>query len=177
MAVAAGFEPQVTAFALEGLLQWHASALGGFDQGPPRHLQQAAVHRVGHGFFLHGGVHNDVLELGGVDGLHADRRIDGGLEDFLHVGLAQAKAKAAHLGGATRLRYSSAIIRRSGRRGRSALLMAPTPAGTGLKRSTASAAIPGALGWREKLGASAASIASQSRRRASTASGWLRSII
>jgi len=62
-------------------------------------LQQPAVHRVGNGLLLYGAVNDDPLKLHRADGLGRDRRVDGGLEQFLNAGLANGGAKPANLGG------------------------------------------------------------------------------
>jgi len=62
-------------------------------------LQQAAVHRVGNGFLLNGGVDNHALQVLRFDGLHGDGRVDGGLEQQLQTFLVQVAAKATNLRG------------------------------------------------------------------------------
>jgi hypothetical protein len=62
-------------------------------------VQQSAVHRVGNGFGLHGRVHDDALELGGLDGFDLYGAFDGGLEQFLQTVFAQQATKSADLCG------------------------------------------------------------------------------
>ena len=99
MGVAPSLPAQALAFFLEGLLQCNAHAFGGVDHFVAGDLQQAAVAGVGHGLLLHGGVHDDVLELSGLNDLHLHRRLNGGFEQVLQAFFAQGLAKASDLGG------------------------------------------------------------------------------
>lgn len=51
---------------------------------------------------LHGGVHDQALELGRLDGLAVHGGVDGGLEEFFAARLADGGPKAPDLGGITR---------------------------------------------------------------------------
>lgn len=54
---------------------------------------------MGNRLLLHRGVHDQPFKLGRFDGLGCHSRIDGGLEQLLDSGLAQARAKAPDLRG------------------------------------------------------------------------------
>jgi hypothetical protein len=102
---------QRLAFALEGLLELDASALGQPGDLLARHFQQPAVGGVSDGLALHRGVDDDALELGLLDGTHGHGGFDGGLQQLLHAGLAQHAAKATDLGrvaGQARLEVNQA---------------------------------------------------------------------
>ena len=100
--VTAGLAPQRLALLGKGLLQGDACAPGGGHHLVAGDLQQARVHRVGDGLLLHRGVDDQVFELGGLDGLGGAGRVDGGLEQFFHAGLADGAAKAPDLRGIAR---------------------------------------------------------------------------
>ena len=102
MGVASGLAPQGLALAREGLFQGNAGAPGGCDHLVARDLQQARVHRMGDGLLLHGGVHDQALELDRFDGLAVYGGVDGGLEQLFDSGLADGGPKAPDLGGIAR---------------------------------------------------------------------------
>ena len=54
------------------------------------------------GLLLHGGVHDDALELGGLDGLECEGGLDGGLEQLLDTGLTEQAPESSELGRVAR---------------------------------------------------------------------------
>lgn len=66
-----------------------------------RDLQLPAVGGVCDGLLLHRGVHDHALEFALADRLHRHGRLDRGLQQLLHAGLAQHAAEAADLRGVT----------------------------------------------------------------------------
>ncbi len=97
--IAAGLAPQGLALLGEGLLESDARTFGRAHHLVPRDLQQAAVHRVRDRFLLHRRIDDHALQLGGLDGLDLNCRLDAGLEQFLHARLPDGFAKAPDLGG------------------------------------------------------------------------------
>ena len=94
--------PQRLAFALVSQLELDACALGHTHDLLAGYFEQPAVGGVGNGLLLHRAVHNDSLELGGLDGLYRHGRLDGGLAQLLHACFAQQTPEPADLGGITR---------------------------------------------------------------------------
>ena len=102
LSVAAGLAAQRFALLGEGLLECDARALGGADHFVACDLQQAAVHRVRDGFFLHRGVDDHALELSGLDGSDLDGRLDAGLEQLLQTFFTEVAPKSSDLRGVAR---------------------------------------------------------------------------
>ena len=73
--------------------------LGSSNHLAPGNLEQATVHRVGNGFFLHRGVDDDAFESALLDGTNIDCGANGGAEQFFQAGFSQGRAKASNLGG------------------------------------------------------------------------------
>jgi len=101
MGVAPCFPAQGFAFFGKGLLELDACAFGGTDNLVAGDLQQAAVYRVGNGFFLDRRVDNHALQVLGFDCFDAHCGVDGGFEQQLQAIFAQGFSEAPDLGGIT----------------------------------------------------------------------------
>jgi len=61
---------------------------------------------VSYRFLLRRGVNDRPLELGRLDGVAGDSRVDGGLEQFLHASLADGQSEGPALRGIARQTHS-----------------------------------------------------------------------
>ncbi len=96
--VAPGAPAQHPAFALVRLLALDADTLDQPGNLVGGDFQQPAVGGVGDGLALHGGVEDDTLELGLLDGTHGHCRFAGGLQQLFYARFTQHATEAAYLG-------------------------------------------------------------------------------
>src|SRR5512133_246001 len=102
MGIAASFAAQRLAFLAKGLLQGDTGTPGCLHDLGAGNVKQAAVHRVGNGFLLHGRVDDDALEFCRTNCFGLHRRVDGCLKQFFNAGFTNGGAKATKLGGIAR---------------------------------------------------------------------------
>lgn len=103
MCITPGLAAQLCAFLGKSLFQCQSGVLGHFNQFGTCRLQQSTVGGVGNGLVLDRRIHDDALELLGLDQLKTNGDVDGLRQQRFGAVFAQKLPKLDPRGGITRL--------------------------------------------------------------------------